>query len=314
MDMLARARRLIPKDDRRVLLSPPRLVGRFMRFALHRQLGGGKEHAADDVAARDPDLVSLFMDFFAACGRRYFRVRIDGVENVPATGPALLVANHSGGLVPIDGFFIGLALYERFAGARAMYSLVHDFMFDDDVLRRYALRLGMLRAGGDSARHAFARGDLVLVYPGGDWEAFRPFKQRGRVDLDGRKGFIQLALRERVPIVPIACAGSHEQLVVLTRGERLARLVRAHAWARTDVFPIVLSVPWGVTLGFVPYLPLPAQMSISFGAPMSWPGLGPNAANDPATVERCYLDVEGTMQAMLDRLGEGRRFLLGQAS
>lgn len=308
----ARARALIPREDRRVLLSPPRLVARFTRFALHRAIGRGAGSAADDVHARDPALLSLFMEFFAAFGRRYFRLRVEGVENVPATGPVLLVANHSGGLVPIDGFFIALAIYERYGAGRAMYSMVHDFLFDDEVLRRYALKLGMLRAGGDSARHAFAAGHCVLVYPGSDWDTFRPFSARGRVVLAGRKGFLKLALRERVPIVPVVSAGTHEQLIVLTRGDKLARLIGAHRWARTDVLPIVLALPWGLTIGFVPYLPLPAQTTVSFGAPISWPALSPAAADDPAVLERCYREVEGRMQAMLDRLDAGRHFLVGK--
>lgn len=312
VEWVRRARQLIPREDRRVLLSPPRLVARFARFALHRHGGDGAGASADDVAARDPELIGLFLDFFAAFGRRYFRLEVQGVEHVPPSGPVLLVANHSGGLVPVDGFFISLAIYEKYGPGRAVYALTHDFMFDDEVLRRYALRLGMLRAGRHSAEHAFAAGHCVLVYPGGDWETFRPFSARGRVDLDGRTGFVELALRARVPIVPIACAGSHEQFVVLTRGERLARLVHAHAWARTDVFPLVLALPWGLTVGFVPYLPLPAQMSIAFGAPMTWREFPPSAADDPVVCRRIYDEVEGTMQAMLDRLDEGRRFLVGR--
>lgn len=314
LDWIARGRELVPKPDRRVLLSPPRLVARFAKFALNRELGHYHGSTADDIAARDPEFLEWGLRFFSAFGRRYFRVRTEGVDYVPATGPALLVANHSGGLVPIDGFFIGLSIFERFGGARAMYSLVHDFMFDDEVLRRYALKMGMLRATDVSAQHAFGKGHLVLVYPGGDWETFRPFRERGQIELGGRKGFVRLALRERVPIVPVVCAGSHEQFIVLTRGDKLARVVRAHKWARTDVMPIVFALPWGVTVGFVPYLPLPAQITISFLPAMSWPDLGPEAADDPAIVSRLYNEVSGAMQVELDRLDEGRHFLVGRGA
>lgn len=311
VEWLQRARRLIPKEDRRVLVSPPRLIARFMRFTLHHALGRAAP-VADDVDAIDPAYVELFMDACQGLGRPYFRLRVEGVENVPATGAALLVGNHSGGLVPLEGFFVGMSLWERFGLARRMYALVHDFLFDDEILRRYALRIGMLRASGDSARHALERGHLVLVYPGGDWESFRPFSERFHVDLDRRKGFIRLALRQRVPIVPIVTAGSHEQFIVLTRGERLARLVGLHRFARTDVLPIVIAVPWGVTVGFVPYLPLPTQMTIAFGEPMSWPELGPEAADDPAVVDRIYDELVARMQAKMDQLADGRHFLLGR--
>jgi hypothetical protein len=122
---------------------------------------------------------------------------------------------------------------------------------------------------------------------------------------------VKLALRERAPIFPVVSVGTHEQLVVLTRGRWIARLTHAHVWMRSEVFPIVLSLPWGITSGFIPYLPLPAQTTVAFGEPIAFPELGPQSADDPEVVERCYRQVEARMQAMLDRLSEGRRFLLG---
>jgi 1-acyl-sn-glycerol-3-phosphate acyltransferase len=305
------ARRVVPRQDRAVLLSPPRLVARFWRFARARHAGASKGASADDVRARDPEFAALMMDFFDIVGRRYFRLRVDGVEQVPARGPVLLVGNHNGGMVPSDGFFAALAIYKRYGRERALYALVHDFLLEDPLLRSYALRLGMLRAGPDSAHHVFAAGGCLLVYPGSDLDTFRPFAERGKVTLGGRAGFVKVALRERVPIVPVVSAGTHEQLIVLTRGDGLARLLNAHAWARTDVFPIVLALPWGLTSGFVPYLPLPAQTHLSFGVPIAWPELGPSDADRPDVVERCYHEVESRMQAILDQLMERRRFLLG---
>jgi 1-acyl-sn-glycerol-3-phosphate acyltransferase len=306
------ARRRIPAADRRVLLSPPRLVARFARFALARHAGHGTAPGTDDVDARDPELVDLLLDFVDWMARHYFRLRVEGAENLPANGPVLLVGNHNGGLVPMDSLFTALALRRRHGVERALYALVHDFMFEDPILRRYCAGLGMLRAHEDSARHAFARGHCVLVYPGSDLETFRPFHERGRIVLGGRHGFVRLALREGVPIVPVVSSGTHEQFVVLARGAWLARLLRMHAWARTDVLPLVLALPWGLTSGFVPYLPLPAQTTLAFAPALRWPGLGPDAADDPEQVERCYQEVQTVMQGTLDRLQRGRRAFLGR--
>jgi 1-acyl-sn-glycerol-3-phosphate acyltransferase len=311
-DWMRRARRLVPREDRKVLLSPPRLVARFSRFALKRHEGRAGRFTADDVQARDPELVSLLLDLFRIIGKRYFRLRVEGDENVPASGPVLLVGNHNGGLVPTDSFFTALAIHDRYGPGRAMYALAHDFLFEDPVIRGYATRLGMLRAGHESAKHVFAAGGCVLVYPGSDLETFRTFKDRNKIVLGGRKGFVVLALRERVPIVPIVTAGTHEQIIVLTRGDRLARLLHAHEWARTEVLPLMLALPWGLTPGFVPYIPLPAQTTVAFGEPISWPELGPEDADNPEVLERCYREVETRMQEMLDRLSKDRRFLLGQ--
>jgi 1-acyl-sn-glycerol-3-phosphate acyltransferase len=308
VEWLQRARRLVPAADRKVLLSPPRLVARFAHFALTRD-----HHVtvAEDVRLRDPELVALLLDFYRLIASSYFRLRVEGVENVPPTGPVLFVGNHNGGLLPSDGFFAGLALYDHFGADRAMYALAHDFLFHDPLLRSYAHRLGLLRASHGSAHLAFASGACVLVYPGSDLDTFRTFRERRKVVLGGRTGFVKLALRERVPIVPVISSGTHEQFIVLSRGDRLARLLHAHAWARTEVLPLVLSLPWGLTSGFVPYLPLPAQTTLAFGEPIAWPELGAEDAARPDVVQRCYREVETRMQASLDRLEHGRRFLVG---
>jgi 1-acyl-sn-glycerol-3-phosphate acyltransferase len=311
VDWLQRAKRLIPAHDRRILLSPPRLVARFSWFAVRKAFGVAGRASADDVHARDPELIGLLLDLWRVLGTYYYRARFEGIENFPATGPVLLVGNHNGGFLPSEGFFTALAIHDHLGPDRAMYSLAHDFLFEDPTLRRYAGRLGMLRAGHESAHHAFAAGGCVLVYPGSDMETFRPFHDRNRIVLAGRTGFLKLALRERVPIVPVVCAGAHEQMIVLSRGDRLAQTVHAHRWARSEVLPIMLALPWGITLGFVPYLPLPAQISLAFLPPIRWPELEPESADDPEVLARCYRDVETAMQAELDRLTRGRRFLLG---
>jgi 1-acyl-sn-glycerol-3-phosphate acyltransferase len=299
LDWLDRAGRLVPPEDRKVLLSPPRLARAFARWALFHR---GDHLDTTDLGARDPELCALLLDLFRTLGSVYFRVQVTGVENVPASGPVLLCGNHNGGIVSLDSFFASGAIMEAHGLSRAPYALGHDVLFDDPVTRRYAARLGILRAGHDSARRALREGHSVLVYPGSDWDAFRPYTDRNKVVLAGRKGFLRLALREQVPIVPVVSAGSHAQFIVITRGDRLGRLIGVHRFARTDVLPIVFSLPWGITSGFLPYLPLPTQITVGFGEPIRWPDLGPAAADDPEILARCYAEVEGQMQALLDRL------------
>jgi 1-acyl-sn-glycerol-3-phosphate acyltransferase len=313
-DWVARARRLIPAQDAEILLCPPRLVARFARFSIKKAAGLAGSYPADDVRARDPELITLMCDLWRVLAKYYFRFRVEGVEHVPARGPVLLVGNHSGGLLPSETFLTMLAIHDYFGPDRAIYSLAHDFLFEDPTLRRYAGRLGALRAGHESARHAFTQGGCLLVYPGSDLETFRPFRERNKIVLGGRKGFLRLALRERVPIVPVVDVGTHEQLIVVSRGDKLARRLHAHELARTEVAPIVLSLPWGLTSGFVPYWPLPAQTTLSFGTPMSWSELDADSADRPDVLERCYREVEAAMQHELDRISAGRRFLIGGAA
>lgn len=302
----------MPKADRKILFSPPRLAARFAGFAWRRATGSAGGVPADDLGARDPELLRLIHDVGEIVARYYFRLRVEGVDHVPATGPVLLVGNHSGGLVPSEGFFMAGAISDRFGPERAVYALGHDFLFEDPTLARYAGRLGILRAGHGSAHRALAAGAAVLVFPGSDLDTFRPFRDRNKVVLGGRTGFIKLALREGVPIVPVVTAGTHEQMIVVARGDRLARMIGAHRWARTEVLPLMLALPWGLTTGFLPYLPLPAQTTVSFLPAMRWPALGRDAADRPDAVAQCYREVEAAMQAELDRITRGRRLLRGQ--
>ncbi len=295
-----------------MLLSLPHLGLTLLKYPRDRLRGLREPDGSPDLEARDEALVELAVDLIRAVGRHYFRLRVDGIEHFPASGPVLLVGNHSGGLLPLEGLFTGQAIHDRFAGARRLFGLVHEVLYHDDVMRKLARRLGMLRAGHDSAHAAFAAGHAVLVYPGSDVDAFRPFSDRHRIELGGRTGFLRLALSAGVPIVPVVTTGTHEQLIVLSRGDWLATVLGSRRLLRTEVLPLMLALPWGIAPGFLPYLPLPAQTTIAFGAPMRWPDLDARSADDPIALGRCYRDVEQTMQRMMDEQAKDRRFLFGK--
>jgi hypothetical protein len=113
-------------------------------------------------------------------------------------------------------------------------------------------------------------------------------------------------------VIPVVSVGTHEQFVVLATGRRIARRFRLKRLIRSEAFPVTLALPWGLTSGFFPYLPLPAQTSIQFGEPLRWPELDASAADDPEIVERCFRQVEGRMQTMLDELNDGRVPVVGK--
>jgi 1-acyl-sn-glycerol-3-phosphate acyltransferase len=264
------------------------------------------------LEARDPELIGKLLEAARWLGENWFRWRCGGVDNVPPTGPALLVGNHSGGLFTWDALLVILALWDRFGPDRALYSLGHDLIQWDETLRRYGRRIGALRASHEDAERAFAAGHLVLVYPGSEFDSFRPFRERSRVVFAGRTGFVRLALRNRVPIVPVVSAGAQEQFVVLTRGERIAEWLGLKRRIRASVFPIALALPWGLTSAYLPHIPLPTQITISFLPPLRWDELGPEAERDEAIVRRCYEQVVQAMQDELDRLYAGRLPWIGR--
>lgn len=309
---LGRARALMSPAERALFLSWPHLGLALLKYPRDRLRGLREPDGSPELDARDEELVDLAAELIRVLGRHYFRLRVEGIEHFPEDGPVLLVGNHSGGLLPLEGLFTGQAIYDRFGSQRRLYGLVHEVLYHDDVMRGVARRLGMLRAGHDSAQAAFAAGHAVLVYPGSDVDAFRPFTDRHRIELGGRKGFLRLALATGVPIVPVVTTGTHEQLIVLSRGDWLSRTLDSRRLLRTEVLPLVLSLPWGVAPGFLPYWPLPAQTTVGFGAPLRWRDLDSRSAEDPQALERCYQDVERAMQAMMDEQAAGRRFLLGK--
>jgi 1-acyl-sn-glycerol-3-phosphate acyltransferase len=210
---------------------------------------------------------------------RYFDGEVRGLERVPAGGPVLLVGNHSGGVLTPDTVVFFAAWYRRFGLERALVGLAHDAAFGVPGFRTLMRKLGEAPANRENARRALDAGLAVLLYPGGDHEAFRPWRERHRVDFGGRKGFIEPALRTGVPVVPVVAHGGHSSLVILTRGEWIGRLFGVGR-IRTRSFPLAWQIPWGLSSVGIPGIPLPAKITVEVCAPMRWGDLGPDAMHD----------------------------------
>ena len=131
-------------------------------------------------------------------------------------------------------------------------------------------RAGAVEAGRAEAEAVLRSGAILIDYPGGDREVFRPWSERNRIDLGGRLGAIRLALRTQVPVVPVVSVGAHETVVVLARGERLAKLLGLDHRFRIKVLPLVLGPPFGVVPGGIPTWPLPAKITVELLEPIDW--------------------------------------------
>ncbi|NEN97378.1 MAG: glycerol acyltransferase, partial [Moorea sp. SIO3I7] len=153
-------------------------------------------------------------------------------------------------------------------------------------------------------------GASVLVYPGGAQDVFRPHSQRHQIQLAGRKGFIKLALREKVPIVPIISNGAHDTLIVLGDCYEQARQLHELGipWLfglDPQVFPIYLGLPWGLAIGPLPNIPLPIPITTRVCPPIVFERYGRVAARDQDYVDACYEQVSTQMQSELNRLVAG---------
>lgn len=223
-----------------------------------------------------------------------------GVDNVPKTGPVLLVGNHSLYWVA-ESWVAARAVFDRRGMAAPACGLAYDLLFAVPWLGNQLRRTGVIPAASGEAESALCRGELVMVYPGGDLDACRVWSQRDRVELGGRRGFVRLALRAGVPVVPVVAHGGQHMVVVLARGDRLARAMRLPN-LRINVFPILAGPPFGVVSILTPPLPLPAAITVQFLPALDWSRYGPETADDPAVVDACYAEINRVMQASMDRL------------
>src|SRR5579875_3056656 len=201
-----------------------------------------------DLDERDPDYIRERLPLMWLLASIWFRGEVRGLGNIPDSGPVLLVGNHSGGNMTPDTVVLTLAFNTYFGVERAFYQLAHNLVLSMPGLGSLR-RFGTVAASPSSARKALQAGAALLVYPGGDYEVHRPFWQRNRVDFDGRKGFIRLALQESVPIVPVVSIGGHETALFLSRGERLASLLALDRLFRLKVLPVSIAAPWGLNIG-----------------------------------------------------------------
>ena len=255
----------------------------------------------NDLDAWDPDYIRRLLPAWRALMGAYFRPEVRGLENIPEEGPCLLVGNHSGGTMIADTFVFAGEFYARFGPHRRFHQLAHDIAarMPGTGINRW----GTVAASHDNARRAFEKDAAVLVYPGGDWETFRPSWHSDRIEFGGRKGFIKLALENDVPIIPVVAVGGQETALFVTRGERLARATGFADLTRIKVLPVALAPPFGISLlDLPPRIPLPAKITIEVLPPID---LAAEFEPEPDHAE-VYETITGEMQDTLSELQDER--------
>ncbi len=241
----------------------------------------------------------------------WFGATVDGLEHIPQ-GPFLGVGTHNGSVLMPD-MFAWFARYFTEPFATPLRVLAHDMLVDaPGPLARTFARMGAVRAGPGAAEQVLAQGHAVMVYPGGDFDAEKPFWRRHQVCFAGRLGYARLAIRAQVPIVPVVSVGGHETLIILWDGAPLARWLGLARRKRLQVFPLMLALPWGLFLGVPPlYLPLPAHIELRALPPIQ-PPADPSLAEDQGAVRALDAQVRGAMQAALDEMARHRVPFLGR--
>jgi 1-acyl-sn-glycerol-3-phosphate acyltransferase len=244
------------------------------------------------------------VDLGVAVARVYNRMEVTDRNDHP-DGPVLFVANHGfGGIVDLNLLAVAAA-YEQLDDDRDVVTLTHAIAWKLGVGRMLE-EFDARPAGHDTAMRAIDEGKHVLVFPGGDIDAMKPWSDRNRVLFSGRSGFARLAMEANVPVVPIVTAGAGESLLVLSNGKRLAELTGARKFLRMHSLPVSVSVPWGVSVGLaglLPYLPLPTKLTTTI-----LPTMRPL---DDESAETFAERVHSAMQSELTAMTHRRKPVIG---
>jgi len=236
----------------------------------------------------------------------WFRMEMEGWEKLPDP-PALLIGIHSGAPFVWDAWTVGIQWWRRFGTDRVLHGTAHDALMAAPVIGDYFRRMGVLPAAPDSISAALAAGHDVALWPGGEIDSLRTWGQRDEAILAGRKGFVRMAIKAGVPIVPIATVGGPDSMPVLFTGRRLARLLQLDKVARLKIFPFAIQAPWGIAPAMLPELPLPTKIRTALLDPIELDD-DPGRAGDDAYVEEKYDEVQAAIQHGMEALARRRRF------
>ena len=250
-----------------------------------RRLGGDYEV---DEFGFDPDLNSaVLMPAALALYRNWFRVQARGVANIPAAGPALMVANHSG-VLPLDAIMLQAGVFAE--QGRNVRLLGADLIYSVPLLSGLARRSGHTKADPGQALRLLEAGELVGVFPEGFKGIGKPFSERYRLQRFGRGGFARTAIEAGAPIIPCAIVGAEEIYPMIGNSEVLAKALGL------PYFPVTPLFPW---LGPIGAVPLPSNWIIEFGEPIQ-----SDAAEEPDddVVAKLADQVRDLIQARLDEL------------
>ena len=248
----------------------------------------GADYAVDDFGF-DPQWTESFLILFKALYRDYWRVETTGVENVPASGRALLVANHAG-VLPWDGTMIKTAVYAEHSDPRHVRALVASQFMGMPLMGWFLRRTGQAVGHPDDTRRLLERDELVLVFPEGTRGTGKSFKDRYRLRRFGRGGFVATAIRAQAPMIPISVVGSEEIYPMVGDLRPAARLLGL------PYFPVTPFWPWLGPLGMIP---LPSKWRIQFHPAVDVSHLPITAADDQHLVMAMADEVRNTIQTGL---------------
>lgn len=259
-------------------------LARFLAF-LRRRLTG--DYTVDEYGFDEEVTTRFFMAALRPIAEKWFRIEVRGAENIPATGGALVVSNHSG-TIPVDGLMTMVSIHDQ--TGRHLRPLGADLVFRLPMVGALARKGGATLACTEDAERMLRGGELVGVWPEGFKGIGKPFSDRYKLQRFGRGGFVSAALRTGVPIVPLSVVGAEEIYPLVGNIPSLARLVGVPYIPITPFFPL---------LGPLGLVPLPSKWLLEFGEPIRTDEYDAGAAEDPMLVFNVTDQVRETIQQTL---------------
>jgi 1-acyl-sn-glycerol-3-phosphate acyltransferase len=208
--------------------------------------------------------------------RRYFRLQVEGTENIPRRGPALIIPNHSG-YSGFDAFLLSHEIYK--SSGRVPRILTHHFWFLSRATAVPAEKVGFIEASLKNGMAQLKKNNLVVLFPEGEAGNFKPTSARYQLQ-DFKRGFVRLALLKQCPIIPTLVIGAEETHINLAK-------LKFSRYLRGLVLPLPLNL-----------VPLPAKWKIVFLPPIHLP-YKPSAADDRELVKELAEDLREQMQTAI---------------
>lgn len=274
----------------------------------HLRLVTPRRELPELLSHRDPELIREFFPWAATLSDHYYRAEVDGAEHLLSSS-SLIVSTHNGSLATPDLYCFLVAFLRKFGAEIPAYALAHKVALGLPVLGPACWKLGGIPATPENGSLVLRNGYPLLVFPGGDLDALKPYAKRHEVVFGNRKGFVRLALRERAPIIPVVSVGAHEVMMMLNDGVKAAKALRFDKLFRVKSVPLSLGFPFGLGIAGLGTVPLPSKIRVRILKPMTF-DVPRSAADDPEVVNRCFDEVRTQMQRALTDLATQRRMPL----
>jgi 1-acyl-sn-glycerol-3-phosphate acyltransferase len=250
----------------------------------------------------DPEFIRATLKPGLYLRDQYYHGRVEGFAKLPK-GPFMLVGMHGGGPMNVlaDNLVLMTSWYEYTQCARPLYVMTHHIAFHLGPIGRFMARYGAIDGNMRAAHAVLEAGHGFCVFPGGEEDMARPFWSRNQVNFRGHTGFARVALETGVPIYPLAEYGGHEVEMVLAPGRKLAHALHLPRLVGLKTFPIALTIPWGLTIGYLPYIPLPARIVQRIGKPLRFTPSAQERA-DPQYLAHVRDTVQAAVQKLTNKL------------